>query len=388
MTLHRILLHSLVSALIGYLGWHGEVYGLAFLPLLFLIWQRCRDRREVFCALFAYYVAAGRGLLHGAGVFFAKANEVPSLWIGLAIWLVPSALLALGWVCSWGRRRHGVRMVVLLALLTLPPLGIVGWANPLSAAGALFPSFGWQGLAFTLLLCYVLVTPFPSLAVPLVLVSALINLAVDPAASPVGWVGVDTALGASHGIEDEFNRLQVLQRLVGKESAAAPDGTIFVLPELVGGDWAINRVWWSRAEKALAAKRQTVLLGVSEQEQPNSHQLTNKLIGIGTHANVSLVDRVPVPVAMWQPWSDDGVASPWFQSGVGLVGSTRVAHLICYEQLLVWPTLVSMAQSPDIVVGVANGWWAKGTSIPAIQREAVNTWARLFHKPVIYAQNG
>jgi hypothetical protein len=90
---------------------------------------------------------------------------------------------------------------------------------------------------------------------------------------------------------------------------------------------------------------------------------------------------------MWRPWADNGAVAPWFQSGVGVVGATRVAHLICYEQLLLWPVLVSMANAPDILLGVANSWWARGTSIPSIQKQATTSWARAFNKYAIYAQN-
>lgn len=387
-TLQRISALSILSALIGFAGWHGEVIGLVFLPLLFFIWRCCRSRLEVFSALLSYYAAAGRGLLQGATVFFTVPTESPSWWIGAAIWLVPSALLALAWALCWGEKHRGLRVVILLAVLSLPPLGIVGWANPLTAAGALFPTLGWLGLGLTVAFCCVFAAaPYPILILDFVIVAGFLNMMNDRPFVPPSWVGVDTEFSASHGVNDEFSRLKALQKLVIEKSAASPFGTIFVLPELVGGDWSINRMWWDQAQTTLAAKGQTVLLGVSEQEQQESLQYTNKIVSIGTHKNISMVDRVPVPVSMWRPWANDGAVAPWFQSGVGLVGSTRVAHLICYEQLLMWPILVSMANSPDIVLGASNGWWARGTSIPAIQAEAMHAWGRLFKKPVVLSQN-
>jgi hypothetical protein len=70
-----------------------------------------------------------------------------------------------------------------------------------------------------------------------------------------------------------------------------------------------------------------------------------------------------------------------------MVGATRVAVLICYEQLLVWPVLQSMSGAPDIVVAIGNGWWTSGTSIVDVQRAAVLAWARLFAKPVVFSFN-
>jgi hypothetical protein len=387
-TLHRISALSILSALIGFAGWHGEVIGLAFLPFLFFIWRCCRNRLEVFGALLSYYAAAGRGLLQGATVFFAVPTESPSWWIGAAIWLVPSALLALAWACCWDKKHLGLRLLILLIVLSVPPLGIVGWANPLTSAGALFPALGWFGLGLTVAFCYVLAaSSCPALVLAFMALAGIQNLVNDGPTTYPGWVGVDTNFDVSRGINDEFSRLKALQKLVSEKAAASPAGAVLVLPELVGGDWSINRMWWDQSQTMLAAKGQTVLLGVSEQEKQTSLQYTNKIVSIGAYADVSMVDRVPVPVSMWKPWADDGAVAPWFQSGVGLVGTTRVAHLICYEQLLMWPVLVSMANAPDILLGASNGWWARGTSIPAIQKQVTTAWARAFNKYSIYARN-
>ncbi len=69
------------------------------------------------------------------------------------------------------------------------------------------------------------------------------------------------------------------------------------------------------------------------------------------------------------------------------VGTTRIAPLICYEQLIVWPVLQSMLHSPDIIVATGNGWWTAGTPIVAIQTASVTAWAKLFDQPLVLAFN-
>jgi hypothetical protein len=69
------------------------------------------------------------------------------------------------------------------------------------------------------------------------------------------------------------------------------------------------------------------------------------------------------------------------------VGTTRIAPLICYEQLIVWPVLQSMLHSPAIIVATGNGWWTEGTSIVGIQKASVAAWAKLFDLPVVMAFN-
>jgi len=110
------------------------------------------------------------------------------------------------------------------------------------------------------------------------------------------------------------------------------------------------------------------------------------LVALGGDAD-PLVQRVPVPVGMWRPWAADSIAADPFGSGIGLVAGRRVAYAICYEQLLTFPLLVSMAYRPDVIVGAANDWWARSTSIPTIQGQVLDVWGRLFGLPVIRATN-
>jgi hypothetical protein len=63
------------------------------------------------------------------------------------------------------------------------------------------------------------------------------------------------------------------------------------------------------------------------------------------------------------------------------IAGRRVASLICYEQLLIWPALQSMPHRPDTIVAIANGWWVTGAPVPAIQRAAVEAWAAVRSSP-------
>jgi len=82
-----------------------------------------------------------------------------------------------------------------------------------------------------------------------------------------------------------------------------------------------------------------------------------------------------------------GAIAQFFANPVVSVGGQRVAPLICYEQLIIWPVLQSMLHNPDLVIAVGNDWWTKGTSITAIQRASTEAWARLFDKPLVMSFN-
>lgn len=386
-TLAPLLLRSAGAAAIGVLAWSADANAFALLPLLVWIWRDSRNRWEAFAALFLYYLGAGRGLLSGASVFFADPFATPSWWAGVLIWILPSALLATTWATTWGTTRRGLRIVLMLVLISLPPIGLVGWANPLTAAGALFPGIGWYGLALMLsFIVAIAVNPRPRALLPFLAVSAALNFAIPAPADTAGWMGIDTRYGATHSTEEEFERLNGLRKRIMEASRSAPDGTVFVLPEAVGGDWTVNSAWWRQVAAQLQIRRQTVLIGAKRPDS-DSRQYVNMLTTVGHDAGIEFPGRVPVPVSMWRPDRNDGAKAAWWNSGVAVLNSTKVAMLVCYEQLLVWPVLVSMSESPDVLIGASNHWWARGTSIPAIQRNAVSTWGRLFRIPTVYAAN-
>lgn len=103
-------------------------------------------------------------------------------------------------------------------------------------------------------------------------------------------------------------------------------------------------------------------------------------------------ERMPVPGSMWQPWlpllgASGGARAKFFANPVVTVGGLRVAPLICYEQLLVWPILQSMLHDPTLIVAVGNDRWTTGTAIIGIQRASAEAWARLFDKPLVMSFN-
>lgn len=97
--------------------------------------------------------------------------------------------------------------------------------------------------------------------------------------------------------------------------------------------------------------------------------------------------RMPVPGAMWRPWTVGGASAGFFKDPVMEINGTRIAPLICYEQLIVWPLLQSMLPSPDMIVAITNGWWTGGTKISSIQEVNVEAWAELFDVTLVMAIN-
>src|SRR5262249_49161713 len=111
----------------------------------------CQNRRGAAYAVGAlYYAVALWPLVPGARNFFGP--DVSAL-VAVGLWAFSFLLLALPWLLIWSpRRREAIwRAPVGIALTVIPPLGIIGWASPLTAAGILFPGTAWWGV----LLCAV-----------------------------------------------------------------------------------------------------------------------------------------------------------------------------------------------------------------------------------------
>ena len=163
--------------------------------------------------------------------------------------------------------------------------------------------------------------------------------------------------------------------------------TPFILfPETVAGLWTpATAELWDDAAAHMRATGRTALIG-AEVPIEGSAKTRNALVLVGQSSG-ELVQRIPVPVSMWKPWSDEGTEANLFGDGIGQVNGRRVAILVCYEQLLVWPMLLSQASRPEIIIGAANDYWAAETSIPDIQITTLRAWTRLFNVPLVAAVN-
>lgn len=375
------------GAVLGLTWGNGPIMVLsALLPLL---WHAASTRWNAGSVVLAYYLVASRGLPFGAGIFFA---ETAPAWFGWALWFAVGAISAGVWTAAWRadpvRRASGAPLALLIT--ALPPIGLLGWTNPLTAAGLLFPGLGFVGIAFMLLAAYFLACRRREVVAMLAGAAVIANVCaiVWPAPAPAvqGWTGIDT----------EFQKLQAgsasnlaarLQLVIDLAQDMKP-GQVAVLPEtlLPAADPRLLyvKLLLDDAAATLQSKNAVILVG-TELETPGKPR-QNALVALGGGGR-PLVQRVPVPIGMWRPWSAETYAADPLGAGVGTVHGTRIAYAICYEQVLVFPIVRSMVERPAVLVGAANDWWARETSIPAIQSQALEAWGRLFGVPVVQATN-
>jgi hypothetical protein len=372
-----------LSTSAGWIGWSGDVLLLPVAAAFPMLWSLARTRLRAAAVSAAYFLAASRGLPQGVANFYSS-----DIWPGLLLWLVASSAFVAVHAVLWTDRkgwRKPLRYIAACFAMAVPPFGILGWAHPITAAGVLFPGWGWWGLGAMAAGMGVMTTRYRP-AAALAMTGFWLWSAAEwtPTILPASWIGVDLEMGASLGREAGLERQQELIDVV---RAQAP-GTTVVLPESALGFWTptVGRVW----QRALTDTGITVIAGAAIVDSQGYDNVLVKLWAGGS--DILYRERMPVPGSMWQPWrgwigDKGGARAHFFANPIVDVGSKSVAPLICYEQLLVWPILQSAFYRTDAIVAVGNGWWTAGTAIIDIQRASSEAWARLFDLPLVISFN-
>ena len=382
---------AIPGAMLGWLAWSpaGAIWALLGVPLL---WASMPTRRAAFWALLGYYLAGARDVPVMVMRFFPGSG----LAFAVTIWELHAAILALAWALAWPRRENPAKAVLwrflgLTAVLVLPPFGSLAWLSPHQIAGRLYPGWGFLGAGLAVLIMAIIAIASRTRTRPVIaslaalgMLGAIANLTYDNQMPPAGWVAVDTKLGIFPKDRTAgFERQQKLIAVVRDRLDAG--ATVVVLPEEVAGEWRpAVQYWWNSIDELARRRGATVLVGADVVD--GSHY-RDALVVLGRGAGKQVSSRQPIPVGLWRPWSGEGAMAEWNQPGVVLLGGRVAAVSICYEDLLLWPLLVSMWHHPTVVISSANSWFSDGLDVPYIQFTSVALTARLFGVPLVRSQN-
>ncbi|HEX4133242.1 MAG TPA: hypothetical protein VHY84_01370 [Bryobacteraceae bacterium] len=394
-------------------------------------------RKGAFRNTLGYYSASLWPMISG---FERYMGHSATPLIPVAILVCTAVLLSLPWTIAWTLNRFHYLWRAPLALLAtiVPPLGIIGLASPLIAAGYLFPGTGWTGLAAVALLPGIfLSTQALSLRRRCVVlgfaVGFCIGVAFDgrflprgAAEPPRGWVAVDTHFGDVSQPFRDYPAAQFIQR-----KAAETSSRVLIFPEDVVPRWSeATEAFWRQSLDRCRTRGQILAIGAGlpartglpqgDRERlsdlrsydfgaavdalkrmdmpraipgskvslikPRPEPIDNTMLIVGAEST-AFYQRVPVPVGMWQPFSKTSVPLRLSAPGVLTIDHQRAAVLICYEQMLTFPILASMLQHPTVIVGISNTFWVDHTTIPRYQATALRGWAKLFRLPYFLAFN-
>ncbi len=379
----RVVILFAAAALIGLLGWSG-VARVSWISLLYpFLYLQSRSRLEALSALF-YYAGATWSVIPGAAVFFgAKAG----FSLPLLLFLGCIALGSFPWVLLYHSRFIEVSTISALAVLALPPLSLVTVAHPLISVGQWFPATRWLGILLPLIAILLYRWFGPRYTACVLLASFVVT--------HVGWIpptvdphvaAIDTHFGGSAFVPRSSRVLYQQERLIQSEALKHPNSVV-LFPETIVPAWSrMTDAHWQGTFRSLEQQRTTLLLGTTV-PVPATQGSRNILLTRGFGPHFAYVQRIPVPLAMWHFGGKDGFPLMLRYPPTVRVLNQHAAVLMCYEQLLVWPALQSLARDPDMLLAPSNDYWASKTAIPAIQHEAAKNWADLWDIPLYEARN-
>ncbi len=379
----RAVILFAAAALIGFLGWSG-VARLSWISLLYpFLYLQSRSRLEVLSAVF-YYAGATWSVIPGSAVFFGTNA---SFALPLLLFLGCLALGSLPWVLLYHRRFIELSTIAALAILALPPLSLVTVAHPLISVGQWFPGTRWLGILLPLFAILLYRWFGPRYTVGILLASFIVtHVRWTPPAVDRHVAAIDTHFGGSAFVPRSSLVLYQQERQIQNEALKHPDSVVF-FPETIVPTWSrITDAHWQDTFRSLEQQHTTLLLGTTV-PVPATQGSRNILLTRGFGPRFAYVQRIPVPLAMWHFGGRDGFPLMLRYPPTIRVLNQHAAVLMCYEQLLIWPALQSLARDPDMLLAPSNDYWASKTAIPAIPHEAAKDWADLWDIPLYEARN-
>lgn len=385
------MLYFLFGLFIAYLAWGNSLTFTLLSLTLFTSYLLISKRLSLFLFALGYYGMASRGLLVGT------ENFVGSSTYAFGVWSAAALLSSLAWIIFWSEsfQKRLFLFPLALFLVTLPPVGFISWVNPLPTVAVLFPGFGFMGLVLGIGLVYVIALLIRRFYEPYKVKVALIG----SLSTVLVLVGIHFFIQAKVQSSDtivpmnadlpykpmeldrmaEYKRVQYFFRSVQEHK-----GSQFLLPENALGNYSdIQSMVWSRLEK-----NKVVYAGANIYNATRT-QDENVLLRLDHNASkIIYTQRVSVLFTMWKPFTGKGTKATIYEQPFIEIDGQKAGVFICYEQLLTFPYLQTMFYKPDVLLGISNLYWAKGTNIKVIQEQMMQLWAILFGVPLVFVVNG
>ena len=374
---------SLAGALIGAVSWSGHLWTMpaVFLLPLTLTLPTTRHPSKALSLIVGYFAGAMWPMIPGASLFFGMKDfptEAILLWLLYAILqTVPYVLI------RWRPKGWTVGFALAAMLSVFSPIAIL---NPLTVAGVCFPAWGLIGI-LTVAVLFATIPPYPRTSFALLAIASLAAITIHhthAASAPPAWSATNTEYGGSSFA------MQGTPEYV--KAAAIRDGmfqahdAVRLYPESTLIHWnSATNGFFTPLSKKLAAHNQTVILGADITHR-GGVGYDNALIIFGADKGIYL-QHFPMPYSMWNPNEPNSVPLRLGGPYTIMIHKLRAAPVICYEQLHPYPFLRASLDQPQIILAVANDYWARTTYIRYVQASAVVAWSRLFNIPFLSATN-
>ncbi len=355
--------------LIGFVAcqWH-ELYILA--TVVIVLWAKASTRVEAYCYVLIYTICS-------TWVVVPAIIDYLSWGSGQAfiLWAAAMPVIILPW---YGLYRSDnkcleLRLLSLLVLTWIPPIGLVQFASPFVGTSLLMPGFGWVSVAVGVVLVSLLIRLSTTYgwqlpALTLAVVIGLSSYISQPQRIP-GWIAVNTAVevgGLNHTISGSLKALREVREVSERDRPA-----VAVLGESTGG-YSV-----SAAEMILGrVTESTVIIAGGRID-------TQQAVFKWTSNSSEIVYRQRVrPVLLGHM---DGEREG---NRTTIIDGIKVAPLICYEGAVPYPLASAMGQKPKAIVVMGNFNWSRNARyFERVLRSHVSAWGRIFSVPTIVAVN-
>ncbi len=386
------LLYFVFGIVIGYIAWGHTLFLTIFAILIIFAYFFIEKRINFFALVFGYYLAASRGLFLGTIIYY-------NITTAGGVYFVAALLSSLAWIVFWGKTQKTkiAGFLAAQAILILPPVGLIAWVNPILVAGLITPKAGstfgiaagfFISFVFIYLIVYFInnarrrLDPFKAILYMLLIFVLFLGAAYYSSNNLVKNNSNILAINSNEEYETgTVSPIVDFQRQMKYSSQAEKNQkNFFLLPEnALGFVTPANDLIWQNSSK-------TIFAGASFTALNDSYYNTVVIIENGKIEPV-YKQRVPVPISMWQPWTNIGAKADIWGKGGFVHNGYKYGVLICYEQLIMLPWIQTMLHDPDTILAISNLWWAKDTSILKIQEQNIQLWALLFDKPFAFAYN-
>lgn len=341
--------------------------------------RACRTRPHVLVLLLGWYLGSLAAMPFTWHAFFSTG------W-GWLVWVVLATLLALPSLLA-PRRWPAFGFLSAAVLASVPPLGFVGLGNPLMVAGALFPGARWFGL----LLCLgffalsALRSRAAAIAQMVMLGFGLLVLTRPPPAPPAYVWAATTfdGLYPEQSLAESFKRQDGAMATV--RTALNQGARLVVMPETTDPLWDDGQAfYWGGVTRLAVHDKAQVIIGI----YTNPMSTTEPIDGLLDLSSGKIYPAmIAMPLAMWRPWSGNSFPLHLAATAPIPTAAGPAAHLICYEELLVWPLAAQEIHTrPTLLLSAANQWFAGGWLARA-QSRSVAMQARLWGLPLVRAVN-
>jgi len=302
-------------------------------------------------------------------VFFASYAYSSSIRYSLTLFIVPFLLNAslVSFALTRSNRFKPFALVLVITILSVPPLASISIVSPVPLAGQLFPGFGVLGIVFFMLLCGLVSVVKPVSRFIPILIGLVVSQTTVASTEFESIKGIDTANGMQsvqqQSVEFYLNRYSQL------EIAESSGVSTVVFPESAFGEW--NDETMAIFEQADV----TILGGARIQVDNNSY--VNAIVN-GSTGEIVYQQEKPIPFQV----------SGRMKSVQGNNTSNNYpAALICNEIVNPWRALDVFSTDKDTVIWIANLGWTDLQFIKHRLVSNVNHWSRLFNKKAVMAVN-